>query len=185
MVMALLAMPQPLLAGTTPFDNNGRLRCDSNGLIDRSDPIALEQKAPMELEPGAIATIPSVCPAERYFPSGVIVTPGATYQISAQGLWKDGWITVGAQGWWGLLFEAWNRLPWKPFFLLGGSIGQSDQKAFPIGLGRRWIAPNSLPSMTDRQLYFFANDWPSKLQNNRTVSDTAGGPMRVTVLRIK
>lgn len=182
--MDLLAKIQPLLAGRIPFDHHGRLRCDSQGLIDRSDPWALPRQTPTELEPGAMATISSICPSERYFPSGVIVTPGATYQISAEGVWKDGWVTVGARGWRGLLLEAWNRLPWKPFFLLGGSIGQHDQNAFAIGQARCWSAPSSLHNIADRQLYFFANDWPSKYQNNRTASDAAGGPMRVTVLRM-
>ena len=139
---------------------------------------------PVELPPGGTITIPSVCPAERYFPTGVLLTPGATYQFKAEGLWRDGWIRVGPEGWPGLVLEAWNRLPWKRFFLLCGSIGPSEQHLFPIGCGLPWPAPNPLPSNAAPQLHLFANDWPSMLHNNRTVPRDKGGPLRVTITRI-
>lgn len=181
-----LAAPQALAAGTTPldldnsggipfdnsgripFDNSGRIPCDGQGLIALSGRDSAALPAPAELAPGAMATVPSVCPAERYFPTGVLLTPGATYQFDAQGLWRDGWI----------------RLRWQRFFLLGGAMGRSEQHLFAIGRGRRWTAPATLPADADRALYLFANDWPGMDANNRTVADENGGPLRVTISRI-
>jgi hypothetical protein len=177
-------VPEAVLAGSGPFDNSGRIPCDRQGLIDASWRNSPGLTAPTELHPGAMATVPAVCPAERYFPTGVLLTPGATYQIDAQGLWQDGWIRVGPEGWPGLLLQAWNRLRWKPFFFLGGSMGPSEHHLFPIGRGRLWTAPTTLPANADRQLYLFANDWPGMLHNNRTVPDEEGGPLRVTISRI-
>lgn len=184
LLASIAAMPQALQAGSAPFDNTGRIQCNDSGLIDASLPKAQRTLLPVELTPGDMATIPAVCPAEPYFPTGVMVTPGATYQIDAQGLWKDGWIKVGPEGWRGLLLEAGNRLRWRPFFLISGSIGQSDDHLFPIGRSRRWTAPSSLPQDSDRRLFLFANDWPGMLHNNRPVRDSDGGPLRVTIRRI-
>lgn len=181
---AVVALPHVIQAGSAPFDNSGRIKCDGRGLIVSSERQAQRLVFPVELSPGGMATVPAVCPAEPYFPTGVILTPGATYQIDAQGLWKDGWIKVGPEGWPGLLLQAWNRLRWKPFFLLGGSIGQSDHHLFPIGRGRRWTAPSTLRLDEDRRLYLFANDWPGMLHNNRSIPDDEGGPLRVTISRI-
>jgi len=178
------AVPEALLAGSAPFDNSGRIPCDRSGLIAASWRDAPEHPAPAELQPGAMATVPAVCPAERYFPTGVLLTPGATYQIDAQGLWQDGWIRAGPAGWPGLFLQAWNRLRWQPFFLLGGAIGPSEQHLFPIGRGRLWTAPATLPRNADRHLYLFANDWPGMLHNNRSVPDEDGGPLRVTISRM-
>ena len=183
--VAVLVMPQALNAGSAPLDHAGRVHCDATGRITATDRERLGRVLAMDMDPGSVVTIPAICPAEHYFPTGVLVTPGATYQISAQGLWKDSWITVGPQGWYGLLLEAWNRLPWRRFFLLCGSIGRSDEQAFAIGASRRWRAPDVIRSADDRQLYLFANDWPSKYDNNRAVSDADGGPMRVAIQRIK
>lgn len=178
------AGPEALLAGSGPLDNSGRIPCDRRGLIAASWRHSPGLAAPGELPPGALATVPAVCPAERYFPTGVLLTPGATYQIDAQGLWQDGWIRVGPEGWPGLLLQAWNRLRWRPFFFLGGSMGPSEHHLFPIGRGRLWTAPTAVPPDADRQLYLFANDWPGMLHNNRTVPDEEGGPLRVTISRI-
>jgi hypothetical protein len=178
------AFPQALLAGSAPFDNSGRIPCDQKGLIAAPWRASPDLPAPAELQPGAMATVPAVCPAERYFPTGVLLTPGATYQIDSQGLWRDGWIRVGPEGWPGLLLQAWNRLHWQPFFQLGGAIGPSEQHLFSIGRGRRWTAPTTLPPVADRQLYLFANDWPGMLHNNRSVPDEDGGPLRVTISRL-
>ena len=177
-------MAMPLHAGQAALDNHGRVSCDAEGRIAASQRQALQTALPGELDVGATITIPAVCPAERYFPTGVLVTPGASYQISAQGKWQDGWIKVGAGGWNGLFLEAWNRLAWKPFFLLGGAIGASERQLFPIGAGRTWKAPISLAEKNNRQLYLFANDWPGKYGNNRAVADSAGGPLRVSIRRL-
>lgn len=162
------AFPRAVLAGSAAFDNSGRIPCDQKGLIAAPWRASPDLPAPAELQPGAMATVPAVCPAERYFPTGVLLTPGATYQIDSQGLWRDGW----------------NRLHWQPFFQLGGAIGPSEQHLFSIGRGRRWTAPTTLPPDADRQLYLFANDWPGMLHNNRSVPDEDGGPLRVTISRL-
>lgn len=173
-----------LRAGSEPLDNSGRIPCDANGRIASAWKESPGQRPAAELSPGAMATVPSVCPAERYFPTGVRLTPGATYQIEAQGRWADGWIRIGPNGWPGLLLEAWNRLPWKRFFLLGGAIGRSEAQLFPIGQSQRWTAPSTLAPGEDRELYLFANDWPGMLHNNRSVPDDQGGPLRVTITRL-
>jgi hypothetical protein len=176
--------PHGLLAGSEPFDNNGRISCDANGRIAPSGLDILKKRPRSELQPGAMVTVPAVCPAERYFPTGMIITAGATYQIEAQGLWQDGWLRIGPNGWHGLLLEARNRMPWKRFFLLGGAIGRSEAKLFPIGQSRRWTAPSTLAQGDNSELYLFANDWPGMLYNNRSVPDAKGGPLRVSIRRI-
>ncbi len=173
-----------LHAGSEPLDNSGRIPCDANGLIANSGLESLGKRPSAQLQPGAMVTVPSVCPAERYFPTGVLLTPGATYQINAQGRWQDGFIRVGPNGWPGLLLEAWNRLPWNRFFLLSGAIGRSEAHLFPIGQSRRWTAPSTLAQGEDSELYLFANDWPGMLQNNRSVRDVNGGPLRVSITRL-
>lgn len=186
--IALLLMagsaPSGLLAGSEPFDNSGRIPCDAKGRIAPSGLETLGQRTPAELPPGAMVTIPAVCPAERYFPTGVLITPGATYLIAAQGRWQDGWIRIGPNGWPGLLLEAWNRLPWKRFFLLGGAIGRSEAHLFPIGQNLRWTAPSTLDEGAASELYLFANDWPGMLHNNRSVPDVKGGPLRVSITHL-
>ena len=186
--IALLLMvgstPHGLRAGTEPLDNSGRIPCDAFGRIAPSGLDSLEQRPPAELLPGAMVTVPAVCPAERYFPTGVLLTPGATYQIDAQGRWQDGWIRIGPNGWPGPIIEAWNRLPWKRFFLLGGAIGRSEAHLFPIGQSRRWTAPSTLAQVKNNELYLFANDWPGMLHNNRSVPDVKGGPLRVSITRL-
>ena len=176
--------PPGLRAGSEPFDNSGRLPCDANGRITLSGLEAQMQRPSAELLPGAMVTVPAVCPAERYFPTGVLLTPGATYQIDAQGRWQDGWIRIGPNGWPGLMLEAWNRLPWKRFFLLGGAIGRSEAHQFPIGQSRRWSAPSTLSQGDKSELYLFANDWPGMLHNNRSVPVDKGGPLRVSITRL-
>ena len=178
------SMPTVVRAGSEPLDNSGRISCDVNGRITPSELDSLGQRPPAELLPGAMVTVPAVCPAERYFPTGVLLTPGATYQIDAQGRWQDGWIRIDSNGWPGLLLETWNRLPWKRFFLLGGAIGRSEAHLFPIGQSRRWTAPSTLAKGEDNELYLFANDWPGMLHNNRSVPDVKGGPLRVSITRL-
>ena len=186
LVFLLLAsiVPPAIRAGSEPFDNSGRILCDGKGKIIASRREAIMKRPATELQPGAMITIPAVCPGEQYFPTGVLLTPGATYQIAAQGRWKDGWIRIGPHGWPGLFLEAWNRLPWKRFFLLGGAIGRSEAHLFPIGQNRRWNAPSTLDQGEESALYVFANDWPGLRHNNRSISDAYGGPLRVSITRL-
>jgi hypothetical protein len=123
-----------------------------------------------------------VDPRSLYHPSGIEITPGARYRISARGRWKDWFIECGPEGWHGLILQAWNRLPWQPFFLLCGTVGQGMEHAFAIGNELPdWVAPDGLASSQDRQLYFFANDWMSQYCNNHPVEDN---PLRVTLTRL-
>jgi hypothetical protein len=184
--LSLLLQPVPALAGKAPLDNTGRIQCDANGLISKDTLSSTSSSTvPHQLQVGETKTIPAICPAERYFPSGVLITPGAKYQIDSQGLWKDGWFVIGPQGWRGLLLEAWNRIPWRPFFELSGSIGQSEQHLFSIGRSRNWQAPSILSSAEENELFLFANDWPGKMGNNRAVPDRKGGPLRVSIRRLQ
>lgn len=166
-------------------DIPNRVYCDDKGLIGNSRGRSSKFDQPRELQPGEMVSIPTICPAERYFPTGVTVTPNATYQIDATGLWKDGWITVGPEGWPGLLLQAWNRVRWQKFFLLSGSIGRSDAETFPIGRGKTWTAPPRIADTESTELFLFPNDWPSKIDNNRTVPGSKGGPLRVSIRRLR
>ena len=121
-----------------------------------------------------------VDPSLLFCPSGIEVVPGAHYRFEASGKWKDGFIIQGPGGWHGFLLQARNRLPWKPFFLLCGTVGQALDHAFPIGQQRDWIAPPTVSGSSDRQLYFFANDWPGMYWNNRRVPED---PLTVTITR--
>jgi hypothetical protein len=132
------------------------------------------------LEPNGAQTI-EVDPRPHFHPSGIEVTPGARYRFAASGKWKDSWYKCGPDGWNGLFLQAWNRLPWHPFFLLCGAVGENLEHDFAIGADLDWTAPPELANLTDRQLYFFANDWPSKYGNNHPVPDD---PLKVTVTRI-
>lgn len=128
--------------------------------------------------------ISEICPREKFFPTSVIVSPGATYRISAVGRWKDQWITAGPKGWWFPPFQAFNRIPWKRMFVLSGSVGSTLEYAFVIGEESTWTAPAKLPIGTDAELQLFPNDWESKYDNNRSLRPAQGGPMRVTIKRL-
>lgn len=120
----------------------------------------------------------SVHPRCFYFPTQLVVEPGAVYQFDSVGFWKDGFMPpCGPEGWPGLLLQAGNRLPGRQFFLLCGCVGKNDQTAFAIGKGREWVAP-TLKAGGDHKLYLFANDWPQNIfqTNNRELAGADGGP---------
>lgn len=76
LVLMAETLPQGVLAGSGPLDNNGRIACDPNGLIAspwQNDP---GQRSAAQLHPGAMATVPAVCPVERSVPTGGLLTPG-------------------------------------------------------------------------------------------------------------
>ena len=129
--------------------------------------------------------IVTVNPRSPYHPSGIEITPGARYHFESSGRWKDGWLSpCGADGWHGYLLQGWNRLRWRRFFLLCGTVGQNLGQAFAIGLFLDWSAAPDIAEQADRQLYFFANDWPSRYRNNIPLPPEAGGPLRVAVTRL-
>jgi hypothetical protein len=137
-----------------------------------------------ELAVGEERLLPELCPGERFFPSGLLVTPGATYRITAEGRWKDWWIPAGPNGWWFPPLQANNRIPGARMFVLSGSVGMTLVHAFVIGERMTWTAPSVLSSGADRQLYLFPNDWESAYDNNRVLSPSCGGPMRVSIHRL-
>lgn len=140
---------------------------------------------PRELGVGEWRILPEVCPRETFFPTSVLVTPGATYRISAAGLWRDLWITVGPEGWWFPPLHPFNRLPWRRMFVLSGSVGPSRKHTFVIGRLTTWTVPQDLPPGSAEQLMLFPNDWESKYDNNRALSSSRGGPMRVSIERLR
>lgn len=136
--------------------------------------LALQESPRVEVDPRAL-----------YYPSGIEIEAGARYRFQAEGRWKDSWIECGPEGWHGLLLTAGNRLPWKPFFLLCGTLGWDLEHAFGIGPSLPdWPAPADVDALADRQLYFFANDWPGRYGNNHPLAESEGGPLRVTITRI-
>jgi hypothetical protein len=124
-----------------------------------------------------------VDPHDRFSPSGIEITPGAQYQFQAEGKWKDAWIVCEAEGWTSVLAGL-NRLPGQPIFSLCGAVGKNLDHAFHIGKGRDWGLSSEFVGLPDRQLYFFANDWPWMYWNNASLSVEAGGPLRVTIKRL-
>jgi hypothetical protein len=139
--------------------------------------------AARELKVGEWRIIGEVCPREMFFPTSVLLTPGATYEISAVGRWKDLWIRTGPEGWWFPPFHPFNRIPWHRMFVLSGSVGPTLEHAFVIGRQKIWTAPMVLPVGMGAELRLFPNDLESMYDNNRSLPPAQGGPMRVTILR--
>jgi hypothetical protein len=129
-----------------------------------------------------------VNPRDEFAPSGIEITPGAKYQFKAEGKWKDSLIECGPKGWPSFFLASWNRLPGKRIFALCASVGNDEKnlskKAFYVGEGCVWTAPPDSIGLFNRQLYFFANDWPGKYCNNETLPPEKGGPLRVTITRL-
>lgn len=186
LMLCLLGAPAQVKAGNAPLRNDGRLICNEAGLIAAEQPSKVaKHQTPRELQVGEMLSIPSVCPAEHYFPTGILITAGGEYLINAQGRWQDAWITAGPSGWPGFVLQAWNRIPWQRFFMLGGAVGKSESHLFPIGVMTKWQAPNDIDVASDRELFLFANDWPRKYGNNREAPGSKGGPLRVSVKRLR
>lgn len=78
-----------------------------------------------------------------------------------------------------------NRVPNLPFFLLCGVIGKDARQAFPIGLRAEWTVPSDLCTKSSSFLYLFANDIPFMYGNNHALDESAGGPLRVSITRIR
>ena len=128
-----------------------------------------------------------VDPRNRNFPTGIEVEANARYFFLAKGCWKDWFIGCGPNGWgsrWNPLAYN-NRIMWQPFFLLCGNIGKDDSLAFSIGDKHTWRVPPAINELDDRQLYLFANDWKNKYTNNKPLESDQGGPLKVTIYRLK
>ena len=148
-----------------------------------AEPALMQARLGRELQVGESRIIEDVCPQEKFFPTSILVTPGATYEITAFGRWKDSWIKTGPEGWWFLPFHPFNRIPWHRMFILSGSVGPSLEHVFIIGKHVSWTAPKVLPTGMAAELQLFPNDWDSKYNNNASLPASEGGPMRVTILR--
>lgn len=126
----------------------------------------------------------TVDPRPLFVFTNLEVAPGERYRFTASGQWKDWFHVVGPSGWkrWPLHLK--NRLPGAPFFCLCGCVGSDDSLAFAIGEKLDWSVPESSAGLADRQLYFFANDWPCMYGNNHALPPEEGGPLSVNITRL-
>jgi hypothetical protein len=94
--------------------------------------------------------------------TGFDVVAGQSYRYTAEGTWTDWFIKTDADG-----FEPWLMAPLRsrrrvkdaPWFRL---IGAVDRDAVVVlGKAGQFVAPAS------GRLYCYANDWLSKLGNNK------------------
>jgi len=180
------AAPLSVPGHDRPFAPGQAGMCVQSGPVAGGISEAAKEKllTPKELGVGEWHIIGEVCPREKFFPTSVLVTPGATYEISAVGRWKDQWIRTGPEGWLFPPFQPFNRIPWRRMFVLSGSLGSSLENAFVIGRQTTWRAPMMPPRGTLAETQVFPNDWESKYDNNRSLSPVQGGPMRVTIRRV-
>ncbi len=181
----VMAAPLSELGQENPFSPGQVGVCIQSGSKAGKLSEAARKQLPVarELEVGEWRIIGEVCPREKFFPTSVVLTPGASYVISAVGRWKDLWIRTGPEGWWFPPFHPFNRIPWHRMFVLSGSIGPSLEHAFVIGRQITWTAPMVLPEGIGAELMLFPNDLESMYYNNRSLAPAQGGPMRVTILR--
>jgi hypothetical protein len=130
-----------------------------------------------------------VDPRNLHFPTDIDVEAGAQYFFQAKGCWKDWFLECGPNGWgpdWNP-FAAKNRVRWKPLFLLCGNVGKKDDRTFCIGDRYTWTVPSEVNDLDpeDRKLYLFANDWETRYGNNEALEPKEGGPLKVTIYRLK
>lgn len=133
-----------------------------------------------------------VDPAQWWVDTGVLVTPRQLLRITASGLWKDGSLkpcdAAGWNRWYASAFRRFNRVPGENFMRLCASLGRDLRCARAIGLSCDWtVTPADLASAEyecGAVLSLFANDWPSRYDNNCVVPDAEGGPMRVKIQRL-
>jgi hypothetical protein len=122
---------------------------------------------PSQLKVGPPAVNLRVPSDVHYFPTGVLLQPGATYRFVAD---KSEWTDAGhpstaagnpdpllAQQ----VFSGLLRCQEANWFALIGAVGGSDSQLFPIGLGCEWtFEPISEEdeAETPPELQLFAND---------------------------
>ena len=135
--------------------------------------------------------IPNLNPSKRDFSTGIEVEVDAEYFFLAEGCWQDWFIRCGPNGW-GPKWKAFtykNRIKGQPFFILYGNVGKSNDEdlVFCIGDKYRWSVPEKVKQLENRELYLFANDWPtdSAYKNNKELEPDQGGPLKVTIYRLK
>lgn len=145
--------------------------------------LALNKSGLKSLAPDATHTL-EVDPRVFFVATSLRVKAGERYRFTAGGKWRDGNRVVGPKGWSLWPFSRWNRVPGVPLFCLCGAVGEDDRQAFAIGEQFEWQVPADVGDLTDRQLYLFANDWPSRYGNNRPLRPEKGGPLRVVIQRL-
>jgi hypothetical protein len=137
----------------------------------------------MRLSPGQSHTL-EVDPRPYYVDTEIDMAPGEIYDFSAKGCWKDKDKACGPDGWSEGIFSSlvrFNRVAGRNYFELCGSLGESDDAAFPIGPALAgWRVPADAGS-GPRRLHLFANDWRIMYGNNDRVPDD---PLRATITRI-
>jgi hypothetical protein len=165
-----------------PVSENQDVKIDPRrqvNLGDETDPSA----RPVELAVGQSHRC-GVLARPRFNWGGVRLVKGASYTftVAAGDTWRDGGMDCGPEGWesadlpWykeGVVefAERFRRLPDANWFSLIGALGDEDDDLFLIGDREE---PYTAPR--DADLYLFANDMPSKYDNNE-------GSLIVTITR--
>lgn len=114
----------------------------------------------------------NVLSEKKWNSSGICITAGEVYQISASGIWTDWCTDTDANGYSDCLMDLFGflrRAPNHDWFKLMASIGR--QKNYPIGISQQITATES------GQLEFYANDVLGFYWNNI-------GSIGVTVTRV-
>lgn len=119
----------------------------------------------------------SVGARPRWVHTGVELTRGESYGLSASGLWRDWKIESGPDGYASRgplmrLVERWRRLPHAPWFALIGGIADVEDSLFAIGSSVDYSPPRS------GELRCFANDVSWAYFNNH-------GSITLTVTRTR
>lgn len=112
----------------------------------------------------------------------------------AKGQWADASIHCDANGWptkndwknWYLAPGiAFNRLRFHRYFLLCGNLAKQEPTNFAIGVQRTIQIRDDKYGEGPIELFLFANDIPSKYDNNQTLGKDYDGPMQVSIQRKK
>ena len=125
----------------------------------------------------------SIASVSHYNPTGVLLTPGATYEIAADdSRWADWHLASSADGRiqpsFAQSMARWAlRCKQGRWFQLIGAIGRNDAHLFPIGKHAVWTYQGQSDE-AEPELFLFANDaWFAYLNNH--------GAVNVTVTRVR
>lgn len=61
--------------------------------------------SPKEISVNETIILSSLDPRDKFFPTSICLTEGATYRFTASGKWKDLFILAGPDGWWCPILE--------------------------------------------------------------------------------
>lgn len=134
-----------------------------------------------------------VDPTLHYSPTDLLVSPGEEYEFLATGKWADASIQCDANGWITNDWKQWylapgialNRLRFHPYFLLCGNLAKKESTNFAIGIQRTIPIRGHKNGEGPFELFLFANDICKMYGNNKALDEGEGGPMRVSIQRIK